>query len=106
MITGINTIRLGSEEKEVLRALVSGHQLKSHRYLDGQKLYLLHDTATDATRPVLAATVNRLRDRGLIVGNMKFPAATYMLTTEGERVAASLTSSPLRPLLARFFPGR
>ena len=43
-------MRLGSEEKEVLRALVSGYQLKSHRYLDGQKIYTLHDTASDATQ--------------------------------------------------------
>lgn len=98
-------MRLGREEKDVLRALVSGYQLKSHRYLDGQKEYTLHDTASDASRPVRVATVDRLRDLGLIVGNMKFPAATYMLTTEGERVAVSLTSSPLRPLLARLFPG-
>ena len=99
-------MRLRREEKEILAALVSGYQLKSHRHLDGQKLYLLHDTATDATRPVHVATVDRLRDLGLIVGNMKFPAATYLLTAEGERVAVSLTTSPLRPLLARLFPGR
>jgi hypothetical protein len=99
-------VRLGRHERETLRALVSGFQLKSHRYLDGQKVYTLHDTATDATRPVDAATVDRLRDLGLIVGNMKFPAATYMLTEEGARMATSLTTSPLRPLLARFFPGR
>ncbi len=98
-------MHLRSEEKEILRALVSGYQLKSHRYLDGQKSYMLHDTATDATQPVLVNTVDRLRDLNLIVGNMKFPAATYMLTTEGERVAASLTPSPLRPILARLFPG-
>jgi hypothetical protein len=102
---GVNAMRLGRQEKEVLRALVSGHTLKSHRYLDGQKLYILHDTATDAARPVDVATVERLRQRGLIAGNMKFPAATYILTTDGERVAASLTSAPLRPLLARRFPG-
>lgn len=96
--------RLSRQEQEVLRALVSGYQLKSHRSLDGEKIYLLHDTATDATQPVVVAIVARLRERGLIVGNMKFPAATYMLTIEGERVAASLTSSPLRPLLARLFP--
>jgi hypothetical protein len=98
-------MRIGRDEKETLAALVSGYQLKSHRYLDGEKVYRLHDTATEATRPVSLATVERLRTRGLIVGNMKFPAATYMLTTEGERVAASLTSSPFRPLLARFCPG-
>jgi hypothetical protein len=99
-------MQLRRQEKEILAALVSGYQLKSHRYLDGQKEYRLHDTATDATQPVHVATVDRLRDLGLIVGNMKFPAATYMLTTEGERVAASLTTSPLHPLLARLFPGR
>jgi len=99
-------MRLGSEEKEVLRALVSGYQLKSHRYLDGQKVYTLHDTASDATKPIHAATVDHLRNLGLIAGNMKFPAATYMLTTEGEDIAASLTKSPLHPLLVRLFPGR
>lgn len=99
-------MRLGRQEKDILRALVSGYQLKSHRYLDGEKVYTLHDTGTDATQPVLVATVVRLRDRGLIVGNMKFPAATYLLTAEGERVAASLTTSPFRPILARLFPGR
>lgn len=99
-------MRLGTQEKEVLRALVSGYQLKSHRYLDGEKVYTLHDTSTDATQPVPVATVDRLREKGLIVGNMKFPAATYLLTAEGERVAALLTTSPLRPILARLFPGR
>jgi hypothetical protein len=98
-------MRLGSEEKEVLRALVSGYQLKSHRYLDGRKVYILHDTSSDTTQSIRPATVERLRDLGLIAGNMKFPAATYILTTEGERVATSLTDSPLHPLLARLFPG-
>ena len=97
-------MRLGREEKKVLRALVSGYQLRSHRYLDGEKHYALHDTATDATEQVSVHTVDRLRELGLIVGNMKFPAATYMLTINGEQVAASLTTSPLRPLLARLFP--
>src|SRR5262245_45186380 len=99
-------MRLGSEEKEVLRALVSGYELKSHRTLDGHKGYTLHDTATEATRPVDPATMDRLRQLSLIAGNMKFPAATYLLTSEGERVAALLTSSPLHPVLARLsMPG-
>jgi hypothetical protein len=101
----VNPARLGRHEQHTLRALVSGFQLKSHRYLDGQKVYTLHDTATDATYSVDAATVDRLRDLGLIVGNMKFPAATYMLTEEGARVASALTASPFKPILARLFPG-
>lgn len=98
-------MRLGSEEKTVLRALVSGYHLQSHRYLDGQKVYTLHNTAGDATEPIHPSTVAHLRDLGLIAGNMKFPSATYILTGEGERIAASLTDSPLHPLLARLFPG-
>lgn len=98
-------MRLGKAEQQVLRALVSGQLLKSHRDLDGRKVYALHDAANTTATPVNAAVVNRLRDRGLIVGNMKFPAATYLLTSTGEQVAASLTPSPFRPLLARLFPG-
>lgn len=99
-------MRLRREEKAILSALVSGYQLKSHRELDGRKFYALHNTSDDSTQPVAVASVERLRDLELIAGNMKFPAATYLLTAEGERVAASLTPSPLRPILARLFPGR
>jgi hypothetical protein len=99
-------MRLGREEKEILRALVSGYQLKSHRELDGNKFYSLHNTSDDTTQSVSTASVERLRDLGLIAGNMKFPAATYLLTAEGERMATSLTTSPFRPILARLFRGR
>lgn len=99
-------MRLGREEKSILRALVSGYQLKSHRYMDGQKVYTLHNTSDDSTQPVPVASVERLRDLELIAGNMKFPAATYLLTAKGARVAASLTTTPLRPILSRLFPSR
>ncbi len=102
--------RLSREAQTVLVALVSGQHLKSHRDLDGAKVYALHDAANRTHTPVAAATVDELRTRGLIVGNMKFPAATYLLTVEGEKVAAALVGqtggSPLRPLLARLFPRR
>jgi hypothetical protein len=96
-------MHLRSEEKAILRALVSGYQLKSHRELDGRKFYSLHNTHDDSTQSVTVASIERLRDLGLIAGNMKFPTATYLLTAEGERVAVSLTTSPLRPILARLF---
>jgi hypothetical protein len=99
-------MRLGKAEQQVLCALISGQHLKSHRTLDGQKQYALHDAANLHATPVEAAVVNRLRDRGLIVGNMKFPAATYLLTPPGADVAAALAQTPLRPLLARPGPGR
>jgi predicted MarR family transcription regulator len=99
-------MHLGKAEQQVLAALVSGQHLKSHRYLDGRKVYALHDVANTQDIPVAATVVDHLRDLGLIAGNMKFPAATYLLTPAGERVAASLTQTPFRPLLARLFPGR
>lgn len=98
--------RLSREAQAVLVALVSGQHLKSHRELDGRKVYALHDAANQSLTPVRAATVDELRDRGLIAGNMKFPAATYLLTHEGEQVAATLSASPLRPVLARLFRPR
>jgi hypothetical protein len=91
---------LGAAERNVLAALVSGYRLQSHRSLDGEKRYALHaDGHPD--QPVSAPVVERLRDRGLIESNMKFPAATYLLTVRGEQVAASLVDSPLRPLTSR-----
>lgn len=98
--------RLSRDARSVLAALVNGQHLKSHREVDGAKRYALHDAANATHTPVAVATVDELRDAGLIAGNMKFPAATYLLTTEGEKVAASLSTSPLRPLLARLFPRR
>jgi hypothetical protein len=95
-------MRLNAEEKRVLVALVSGRRLQSHRYLDGTKVYALHSAdGAAADEPVPLAVVARLRDRGLIDSNMKFPAATYLLTETGRRVAAALVDAPLRPLTAR-----
>lgn len=96
-------MRLNKAEQHVLAALVSGRHLKSHRYLDGTKLYALHNAANTEREPVAAATVDSLRARGLIVGNMKFPAATYLLTPRGADVASALTENPLKPLLSRLF---
>ena len=94
-------MRLVDAEKQVLAALVCGSRLRSHRYLDGVKCYRLHRLEDDAGEEVPAAVVDRLRQRGLIAGNMKFPAATYLLTEKGETVAASLVADPLHPLIAR-----
>jgi hypothetical protein len=94
-------MRLSAGEKAVLRALVSGSRLQSHRELDGSKRYDLHPLEGDAAESVPGAVVERLRELGLIESNMKFPAATYLLTAEGARVAASLTHSALRPLISR-----
>jgi hypothetical protein len=93
-------MRLAAAEKAVLRALVSGSRLQSHRELDGHKAYALH-ALDDSMQPVAAAVVERLRERGLIQSNMKFPSATYLLTSQGQQVASSLTPAALHPLIAR-----
>ena len=41
-------MRLGAAEKAVLAALVQGSRLRSHRYLDGVKVYRLHRPEDDA----------------------------------------------------------
>lgn len=93
-------MRLAANERRVLAALVSGSRLQSHRDLDGRKEYALH-ALDDSTQPIAAAVVERLRARGLIESNMKFPAATYLLTHKGQQVAQSFTPAALHPLIAR-----
>lgn len=96
-------MRLTAREKTVLAALVSGSRLQSHRHLDGRKEYALH-ALDDTAQPVAPVVVARLRDAGLIESNMKFPAATYLLTTKGQQAATVLTPTALRPLIARSVP--
>jgi hypothetical protein len=93
-------MRLAAREKAVLAALVSGSRLQSHRHLDGRKEYALH-ALDGSAQPLEAAVVERLRGRGLIESNMKFPAATYLLTAKGQQLAATLTTTPLHPLISR-----
>lgn len=91
-------MRLSRAQQAILVALVSENHLKSHRSLDGSKVYRLHTSDGAVQAEVAAADVERLRELGLIVGNMKFPAATYLLTEQGLAVAATLTPAPRRPL--------
>jgi hypothetical protein len=81
---------LSDEQQRVLRSMLHGSQLKSHRYMDGAKVYRLHAIEDGAARPVAAATVEQLRNLGLISSNMKFPAAVYLLTHSGVNVAYKL----------------
>jgi hypothetical protein len=80
---------LAEAEKRLLRALANGRTLKSHRYLDGTKAFILH-SLDGAQERVAHATVKRLVRRRLFYSNQKFPAATYALTEEGQRAAARL----------------
>ncbi len=81
---------LSEAERHVLLALAAGWVLKSHRELDGSKVYKLHPLDEQEPQPVSWETMDRLREAGLIDSNKKFPAATYLLTDRGREVVSRL----------------
>ena len=93
---------LSAAETRLLQAILSGDTLKSHRYLEGGKEHRLHPLNGEATR-VQAQLVRSLEEKGFLLSNQKFPAATLILTERGRRTAqeaneaaeASPTSSNL-----------
>lgn len=82
-------MQLSQAQKRVLVALLSGNSLKSHRYLDGTKIYQLHPL-TGQAETLERSTVELLCRQGLIDSNKKFPAATYWLTEKGKALATAL----------------
>jgi predicted transcriptional regulator len=99
---GDNPMKLSKTQANIIYALTTGSTLKSHRYVDGTKLYKLH-TLTGVETTVRWSIVQALKDRGLIDSNKKFPAATYLLTEKGRQVAERLTESKSKPLSAKNF---
>ncbi len=85
-------MKLSKIQARVLLALADGCALKSHRYLDGRKVYQLHplDRPGETVRQATVACLVRHR---LIDSNKKFPAATYWLTAQGRELATTLHSA-------------
>jgi hypothetical protein len=79
---------LTTAQRDILKAMLDGATLKVHRDLDGDKQHLLHPLHGDP-QPVAAGLVESLRDRELIQSNLKFPAATYLLTDKALEVLSS-----------------
>lgn len=77
-------LKLSDAEKKLLRTIANGYTLKSHRYIDGTKVYQLH-SLDGSIEDISRETVQVLQDRHLIDSNKKFPAATYWLTDAGRR---------------------
>jgi hypothetical protein len=75
-------MKLSPVQRHILRAMVDGATLKAHRTLDGEKVHRLHPLS-GAPEVVDARVVESLRELGLIQSNLKFPAATYVLTERG-----------------------
>jgi hypothetical protein len=82
----LNPRRLPPSHTALLRALLDGATLKVQRTLDGEKVHRLYPLEGD---PALVdrEIVEQLVQAGLLASNMKFPAATYLLTGEGVKAA-------------------
>ena len=81
-------MKLTTAQRDLLVAMRDGASLKIHRDLDGDKQHLLHPLSGEP-EPVDIALVESLRDLELIQSNLKFPAATYVLT---DRALQALSS--------------
>ncbi len=79
--------KLSVAHLRVLQAMAQGQLLKSHRDLEGHKIYRLHPLEGPPV-PVDPAVVMYLWEHGLIDSNKKFPAATYWLTARARDVLA------------------
>lgn len=90
-------MKLAPAPARLLAAIAAGHVLKVHRTLDGEKAYRLHwlnhDEIEGGMDEVAAADVESLMVRGLIASNMKFPAATFLLTDAGQAAAQAATQA-------------
>ena len=80
-------MKLSAAQEAILLSMAKGDTLKSHRHLDGVKVYQLHrlDGSIAAAH---RSTVEALSKRGLIGSNHKFPVATYWLTKQGQAALA------------------
>ena len=77
---------LSASQLKLLHALLCGHTLKSHRYIDGGKEYRLHPLNGEANS-VPGQVVRSLEEKGFLLSNQKFPAATLILSEKGRRTA-------------------
>lgn len=96
-------MRISDGQRAILAALQAGDRLKVHRTIDGEKRYLLHRLDESEAIVVDVAVIDSLERSGLIESNMKFPAATFLLTDKGIAAAARITGSTQTPAGPRNF---
>jgi hypothetical protein len=84
-------MRLSADQRRILAAVREGCVVKVHRTLDGAKTYRLHCSEAGGSRveELAAAAVAALEQHGYLQSNMKFPAATLLLTPRGAQAAAA-----------------
>ena len=96
---------LSALQERLLLAVLSGATLKSHRDVDGGKEYRLHPLNGELSI-VPGQVVRSLEERGYLLSNQKFPAATLILSQSGRRVAQEAARSKLQPVNPAATPRR
>lgn len=82
--------RLSTVQRWLLAAVAAGDILKVHRTVDGEKIYRLHPLDGAPEQEILPRDVETLLKQGLLDSNMKFPAATFLITPKGVHTVARL----------------
>src|SRR6185295_2126741 len=83
-------MELSDAHRDVLRALAEGIVLKGHRNIEGEKVYKLHAMDGSEIEVISPDVVEFLKEEKLIHSNMKFPAASFLLTDKGRQIASEL----------------
>lgn len=100
----IDGVWLNDEQQMILAAVFQGAALRSHRDLEGNKVYLLHFGEGEEKREIGRKATLDLRTKRLIETNHKFPSATFLLTTRGNTIGAKLANGKgSNPTSARDF---
>lgn len=93
-------MRLLSDHLNLLASLANGSTLKSHRDIEGNKVYRLHglDGSVQLPQPKI---VDKLKHGRYIDSNKKFPAATYLLTDKGRESLSTQLHHPGTAIFAK-----
>jgi hypothetical protein len=83
-------MELTEAQERVLRALADGIVLKGHRSIEGEKVYKLHAMDGSEIAIIDAEVIEFLKENKLVHSNMKFPAASFLLTDKGREIASKL----------------
>ena len=75
--------RLSAQQRQLLAAIAAGDSLKVHRTVDGEKVYRLRPLDGSPEQEIAPKDAEALLRQGLVESNMKFPAATFLITPKG-----------------------
>ncbi|MEM7800082.1 MAG: hypothetical protein AAF633_12895 [Chloroflexota bacterium] len=76
--------RVTQKERKLLEKIAAGGTLKSHRDINGIKKYVLYNRG-HVEEAVSYNLVQALLRKNLLTTNQKVPAATFLLTTKGQK---------------------